>query len=135
MRNYIRTVDDVFDDAFKNFFAPVAYENKSKAMMRTDIKEDDNNYIMEIEMPGFDKEDIGIELNNGYVTISAEKKENDENKKYLRRERYVSFSRSYYVGDNLSEEDFNAKYEKGILELTFPKQKEIKETTKRILIS
>ncbi len=131
----IRQNDNFWDNAFRGFFTPFGYESSEKGIMRTDIKEDGENYVMEIDIPGFKKEDINIDLKNGYVTISAEKSDKEENDKYLRKERYVSFSRSYYVGDNLTEEDFKAKYENGVLELQFPKEKETKETNKKILIA
>lgn len=114
-----------FDDAFDNFFKPVhgTYDN-----MKTDIKELEDGYEMSIEMPGFDKNEVEIELDKGYLNISAKKeekeeKEEDEKEKYISRERKVALSRSYYVGD-VNEENIKAKYDNGILELNIPKKVE-----------
>ena len=94
--------------------------------MRTDIKETENGYQLDVEMPGFDKKDIKISLENGYLTVSAEKssreEENkDKNEKYIRKECTVSCSRSYYVGDDIERENVKAKYDNGMLTLTVPK--------------
>ncbi len=127
MRNYLVKNErknglDVFDDVFDNFFKPMFYEEKFNTM-KTDIKEDEHSYLMDIEMAGFNKEDINISLENGYLTISAEKKEcKDEGKhNYLRRERSCSLSRSYYVGD-VKEESVKAKYDNGLLSIVIPKE-------------
>ena len=108
--------------------------------MKTDIRESDEGYKVEIDLPGFKKDEIGVELEDGYLTITAQKSLNkDEEKKqgrYIRRERYAgSMQRSFYVGDALTQEDIKAKYEHGILKLSVPK-KEAKavETKKTIAI-
>ena len=106
--------------------------------MKTDIKEKDGNYILDIDMPGCDKSDIKIELNNGYLTVTAtvNKEVNDENKteNYLHQERfYGKCSRSYYAGDNIKEEDVVASFKNGILTLTFPKNIVKDESTKKYI--
>ena len=95
--------------------------------MKTDIRETDNGYEVDIDLPGFKKEEINAKLENGYLTISAakglDKDEKDENGKYIRRERYAgSMSRSFYVGEDVTQEDVHAKYEDGILRLQVPKK-------------
>ncbi len=133
MKTYLQTRqnhDDIFD-AFSDFFRPMFYE-ESTGGMRTDIREKEGNYELEIELPGFEKNEIKVSLQNGYLTVGAEKKEKDEKEgKYLRRECMVSCRRSYYVGEDISQDDIRAKYEKGILSLTIPKEspKKIEEKT------
>lgn len=97
-----------------------------EGLMRTDIREADGAYELLIDMPGFHKEDINAELKDGYLTISAstekDNDERDENGKYIRRERYTgSCSRSFFVGENVQQEDISAKFENGILKLSVPK--------------
>lgn len=117
---------DFFDDAFGGFFKPLFYEEKHSSM-KTDIKENETSYVLDVETPGFDKKDIGITLENGYLTVTAQKKEcikeGEEGKKenYIRRERSCSLSRSYYVGD-VRREDVKAKYENGVLTIDIPKE-------------
>ena len=128
MKNYLVRNDkrnnglDVFDDVFDSFFKPMFYEEKFNTM-KTDIKETENSYLMDIEIPGYEKKDIGISLENGYLTISAKKEEKQEDKKenYLRRERSYSCSRSYYVGD-VDKDKVKAKYENGVLVVEIPKE-------------
>ena len=96
-------------------------------MMKTDVKEKDDKYEVDVDLPGFKKDELHLDLNNGYLTISAEKgldkDEEDKKGKYIRKERYVgSMSRSFYVGEGITEEDIKAKYENGILKLTIPKK-------------
>ncbi len=137
MKNYLMNNEnkrnnelDFFDDAFGGFFKPLFYEEKHHSM-KTDIKETENSYVLDVEVPGFDKKDVNVSLENGYLTVSAQKKtceggENDEkNKKkenYIRRERSCSVSRSYYVGD-VDKEAIKAKYENGVLTVDIPKEK------------
>ena len=92
--------------------------------------------MLEIDVPGYDKEDIKIELQDGYLTVSAEKNEEKEDKhaKYLKRERFTGMcSRSYYVGDNLKEEDIKANFKNGILTIEFPKEVEKKVEEKKYI--
>ena len=126
MKNYM-TSGNYLDDWFDAFVRPVAYSEKFSPM-KTDIKEENGNYIMEIEIPGFKKEDINLELNNGKLIVSAAKEFKEESKgdkkdNYIRRERCSRVSREYFVGEDIVEEDIKAKYDNGILEITFPKDK------------
>ena len=116
------------------------YGKHAKNMMKTDVRETDDSYEVDIDLPGFKKDEIDVQLDNGYLSISAakglDKEEKDKEGKYIRKERYAgSMSRSFYVGDAITEDDIKAKYESGILRLSIPK-KEAKqvETTKRIAI-
>ncbi len=133
MKNYMTTHrnNDLFDEAFDSFFRPF-YMDSDSTFMKTDIKEKNNDYVMEVEMPGLDKKDISLKFESGYVTISAKKTEREEDGNYLRRERATSYSRSYYMGD-VDEKQIKAKYENGILTVTVPKQKP-EETKHQILI-
>lgn len=95
-------------------------------MMKTDIRETDSTYELDVDLPGFRKEDIKAQLKDGYLTLSATKSlnedEKDDNGNFIRRERYSgSMSRSFYVGSAVTEEDVHARYEDGILKLTLPK--------------
>ena len=119
---------DFFDDFFPAFYGG----KHSQKYMRTDIKESDKGYEMEIELPGMDKKDINIDLSDGYLTISAGKSDKEENKhNYIRRERSFSCSRSYYVGD-VKKEDVKAKYDNGILSITIPKDEPKESGSSRI---
>ena len=122
----------LFDDTIEDFFTPLFWGNDTDAM-RTDIKDMGDKCEMEIEMPGFDKNDITINLEDGYLSVCAKKDDVEKDGSYIRRERTVSCSRSYYVGE-LSEEDIKAKYENGILKLDFPKPQEKLPEKKRIAI-
>ena len=120
--------DDFYNDFGNEFFGrknPL-YGKHSKNMMKTDIRETDHSYELDIDLPGFKKEDIDVTLENGYLTISTskgiDKDEKDNDGKYIRRERYSgSMSRSFYVGEGITHEDIKAKYEDGILKLSMPK--------------
>lgn len=121
--------DNMFDDMFRD---PFFTNSNTTKVMRTDIQEKDNNYVIEMDLPGYDKEDVKAQLKDGYLTISAEKNtskdEKDEKGNYIRRERYSGkCSRSFYVGENVKEEDIKASFKNGILELTFPKEIEKKQ--------
>ena len=122
--------DDMFDRAFdmdamfggKN---PL-YGKHAKNLMKTDIRDTDSTYELDIDMPGFKKEDIKAQLKDGYLTISASTSANndeqDKDGRYIRRERYAgSCSRSFYVGEGVKEEEIRAKFENGILKLSIPK--------------
>ena len=116
---------DIFDEVFSDPF----FGEKENKIMKTDVKEKDGNYILEIDIPGYDKEDIQLELRDGYLTVTATKNEEKEDKKakYLRRERFSGMcSRSYYVGDSVKEEDIKANFKNGILKIEFPKEAEKK---------
>lgn len=122
MKNYITTRrnNDFFEDAFDSLFRPFYIDSES-SYMKTDISQTEKDYVMEVEMPGFDKKDIDLKFESGYITISAKKQAGSE-AKYIRKERAVSCSRSYYMGD-VDEKQIKAKYENGVLTVTIPKQK------------
>ncbi len=128
--------NDVFDDVFKDSF----FGLNQPTTMRADIIEQDQNYLIDIELPGYAKEDINITMNNGYLNVNAtrnqESSEKDKSGNIIRRERsYGSISRNFYVGETFSMEDVKAKYENGDLKITLPKKDlEQVETTKRIMI-
>lgn len=122
---------------FDHFFDDLDSTKGFDKMMKCDIYEKEGNYIIEMDVPGFKKEDINMELDDGYLKISAEKTDSDEDsdKKYVRRERhcYSKCERQFYVG-NVSEENIKAKFNNGILEVSVPKKEEKKETKKTIMI-
>ena len=119
--------DDFFDDGFLNAFGgrnPL-FGKHAKNMMKTDVRETDSTYEIDVDLPGFKKDEIKVDLENGYLTISAakglDKDEKDKQGRYIRQERYSGqCSRSFYVGD-IRPEDVTASFEDGILRLTFPK--------------
>ncbi|MBR2529051.1 MAG: Hsp20/alpha crystallin family protein [Blautia sp.] len=123
--------EDLFDDfmrfpAMREPHRPSADEWR-KVLMKTDIREVDGNYELAVDLPGFDKEQMKLHLKDGYLTIEAsrtdDKDTKDENGKYLRRERYAgSCSRTFFVGKDLTHEDIHAKYDNGVLKITFPKE-------------
>ncbi len=120
-RNYYGLRDSLFD----NIFFP--YEHKENNMMKTDVKENENDYELQVEVPGVNKENISIDYENGYVTIAAKtnksKDEKDKEGNYIRRERYSgSYSRSYYVGE-VDRESIKAKLDNGVLSIIVPKTK------------
>lgn len=120
---------DIFDSFFEDPFFERS-KRKHQEIMRTDIKEKDGDYILEIDVPGYNKEDIQIELENGYLTVTAKANSNIDEEKdgYIYKERYLGeCSRSFYTGENIKEEDIKASFRNGTLVLTFPK-----EDTKRI---
>ena len=126
-------LDDWFDDNWNSW----DYSNTS--LMNTDIKENDNNYELTMNLPGVKKEDVTAELKDGYLTIHAtsnqNKDEKDEDGKYIRRERYSgSCNRSFYVGDAITEEDIKANFENGTLKMLIPK-KEAKAVPEKKFIS
>ena len=102
------------------------YGDRAGRLMKTDVHEKDGQYDMDIDLPGFKKEDIKVELHDGYLQVSAVKglneEEKDEKGKLIRQERYSgSMQRSFYVGDSIKQEDVKAKFEQGVLKLSFPK--------------
>ena len=103
------------------------YGRRAGRMMKTDVREKDDNYEVVIDIPGFKKEEITVELDEGYLTINAakglDKDENDKKGKLIRQERYAgSMTRSFYVGENVQKEDIEATYRHGVLKLTIPKK-------------
>ena len=121
--------ENLFDDFF-GFDYPVSRYQRTEAgnLMKTDIKEHENGFELDISLPGYKKEDIQAELKDGYLTIGARTSQNKEEKdektgRYIRRERYSgSCSRSFYVGEDITREDIRAKYENGVLKLAVPKK-------------
>ena len=126
---------DLFDDFFRDDFLP---REKNK-MMSTDIKETKDAYVIEMDLPGFTKDSINLSLKNGYLEIHAkqEKEDNEEKEKYVRRERfYGECSRSFYIGDNVKEDEIDAEFKNGILMINVPKKEdeENESNTKQIEI-
>ena len=123
--------DDFFSDDFPMFpmwngRSPL-YGKNAKNLMKTDVRETENSYELDIDLPGFKKGEIGLDLRNGYLTISAskglDKDTKDKEGKYIRQERYAgSCSRSFYIGTGVESKDVTAKYEDGILRISFPKE-------------
>ena len=142
--------DNLFDDFFNFPFYDDKAERRAEKklyghhahnLMKTDIKEKKDGYELEMDLPGFKKDEISASLENGYLTISAskglDKDEEQKDKKYVRRERYAgAMSRSFYVGEHVAVEDIHPKYENGILSFTVPKkeQKAVEEKNKFIAI-
>ena len=118
---------DLFDEMFRD---PFFNEGESK-LMKTDIKEKKDKYIVDIDLPGYDKEGIKIEIQDGYLTVHAkvDKEDNEKEKgKFVRKERYMGeCSRSFYIGDNIKEEDIKAKFHNGTLTLEIPKKDDEKK--------
>ena len=136
--------ENLFNDDWMNFGFPedekALYGKHASHEMKTDVRETDSGYEVDIDLPGFKKDEINIQLDNGYLSISAakglDKDEQDKEGKYIRKERYAgSMSRSFYVGNAITQDDIKAKYESGILRLSVPKKaaEEI-ESAKRIAI-
>lgn len=117
-----------FDDRDMRKLEKKLYGHHGKNIMKTDIKEDDAGYELEMDLPGFKKDEVKIALNNGYLTITAAKgfdqdEQEKETGKYIRKERFAgACERSFYVGDDLTDEDIKAKFKHGILKLTIPKK-------------
>ena len=130
-------LDDFFEDPFDNY----AYAMNTSNLMKTDVKDTDQGYEITMNLPGVKKEDVKAELKDGYLTISAstnsDKDEKDGNGRYIRRERYSgSCSRSFYVGEDATQDEIKAKFENGALTLLVPKkdQKPAVEDKKYIAI-
>ena len=123
--------ENLFNDDWMDFGFPevdkALYGKHANNVMKTDVKETDTGYEVDIDLPGFKKDEINAQLDNGYLTISAakglDKDEKDKKGKYIRKERYAgAMSRSFYVGEGITQEDIKAKYEDGILRLSVPKK-------------
>ncbi len=142
--------DDFMDDFSRGFQFPEfsefqdvdrkLYGKHAKNLMKTDVKETDSGYEIDMDLPGFKKDEIKMKLENGVLTINAskglDKDEKDKKGKYVRRERYAgSLTRSFYVGDQVTEKDVHPKYENGILSFTVPKEnKQVEEKHNYIAI-
>ena len=126
--------DDWMDFPFRGFGTDVEkklYGKNAARVMKTDLKEHEDGYELSVDLPGFKKDQIQLQLNNGYLTVSAakgvEEEEKDKKGRLVHQERFSgSMSRSYYVGENLEEEDVKAKFENGVLTLSFPKAEQKK---------
>ena len=126
--------ENVFDDLFDQTMnmdmfgrRNPLYGKHAKELMKADVRETEDSYVLDIDLPGFKKDELQVELENGYLTIRAEKcldkDETDKKGRYIRQERYAgALSRSFYVGEGVKPEDLHAKYEDGILQVTVPKE-------------
>ena len=128
--------ENLFDDDWMNFpFTDEAFWGKknplygkhAQNMMKTDIRETDGSYELDVDLPGFKKDEINVQLKDGYLTLTAakglDKDSQDKKGNYIRKERYAgTMSRSFYVGEAVTEEDVHAKYEDGILKISVPKK-------------
>lgn len=122
--------ENLLDNFMEGFAFPdmdkILYGNHGRNLMKTDVKEKDGGYEVDIDLPGFKKDEIKMQLKDGYLTVNAAKSMNRDEKNeagsYIRRERYAgSLSRSFYVGDHVTEQDVHPKYENGILTFHIPK--------------
>ena len=135
--------ENLFNDDWMDFGFPevdkALYGKHANNVMKTDVKETDTGYEVDIDLPGFKKDEINAQLDNGYLTISAakglDKDEKDKKGKYIRKERYAgAMSRSFYVGEGVTQDDVHAKFEDGILRLSLPK-KDVKSLPKENFIA
>ena len=127
---------DLFDDMFDTRF----YGRQQGDLMKTDVKETENEYKLSVDLPGVKKDDLKAQLKDGYLTISATVNQNndekDEEGRYIRRERFSgSFNRSFYVGEDVSQDDISAKFENGTLMLTVPKKEHVPQVEEKKYIA
>ena len=125
--------ENLFDDFFSDPFGMMVpqgrdplYGKHAKNLMKTDVRETESTYELDVDLPGFTKDEVNVELKNGYLTIQAskglDKEQSDKKGKYIRQERYAgACSRTFYVGEDVEPEDVTAKFENGILQLSIPK--------------
>ena len=119
-------------DLFKDFFGEDEFfPRRENSIMKTDIKEKKDKYVIEMDLPGYEKENISLDLKDGYLEVTAKVEkveENNENEQFIHKERYYGHcSRSFYVGDQITEEDINAEFKNGTLRISIPKKEERKE--------
>ena len=126
--------ENLFDDFFSDPFGMMVpqgrdplYGKHAKNLMKTDVRETESTYELDVDLPGFTKDEVNVELKNGYLTIQAakglDKDQSDKKGKYIRQERYAgACSRTFYVGEGVEPEDVTAKFENGILQLSIPKE-------------
>ena len=132
--------DNLFDDWMDDDFFPARFHDIDRKLygrhanreMLTDVRDHEDHYEVEIDLPGFKKDQIHVELNNGYLSITAakglEKNDNDKEGRYVRQERYSGMmKRSFYVGEQITEADITAKFEDGVLKLNVPKKEPVNE--------
>ena len=129
---------NLIDDMFNDPFFTTSYDRTSTQIMKTDIHEKDGNYMIAMELPGYAKEDIKADLKDGYLTITAHKNETKEEKdakgKCIHKERYTgTCNRSFYVGDEISQEDIKAAFKDRVLHLTFPKEVQRQEEQPKLI--
>ena len=128
---------DMFDDLLSYPFGKSMLTRDASPLMKTDIKEKDNSYVLHVDLPGYTKDDIKVEMDKGYVTVKAIKEENVQNEeegKYIHKERYYGeCERSFYVGENIKEDEVDAVYKNGTLVLTVPKMQGEKMNTKKYI--
>ena len=125
--------DEFFSDPFAMMTSQMAphgrdplYGKHARNLMKTDVRETESSYELDVDLPGFKKDEVNVELKDGYLTIEAakglDKDETDKKGRYIRQERYAgACSRSFYVGKDIKPEDVSAKFENGILQLSLPK--------------
>lgn len=117
------------NDWNKSFFGKhnPLFGKRARNLMKTDVKENDNSYELEVDLPGFKKDEVKLQLSDGYLTISAEKgldKDEEKHGRLIRQERYEgAMQRSFYVGDGLTEDDVKASFANGVLKISLPKAK------------
>ncbi|MCR5590010.1 MAG: Hsp20/alpha crystallin family protein [Lachnospiraceae bacterium] len=134
--------ENLFDDFFDTVSRPIKAIRQAPVpqVMKTDVKESDKGFTLDIDLPGYKKEDISAELKDGYLTVSAktseEKEEKDDEGVYIRKERsFGSCSRSFYVGEEIQEGEIKAKFEDGILKIFVPKKEVEPKVEERKYIS
>ena len=133
-----RSFNNLFDDMFSDPFFTRSYDRSSSQVMRTDIHETGDHYMIEIELPGYAKEEIKADLKDGYLTITAHKNETKEEKeargKCIHKERYTgTCNRSFYVGEDITQEDIKAAFKDGVLRLQLPKEVEKQEEQPKLI--
>ena len=136
MRYLTNRNNDVFDDIFDNMFRAPVFGGES--LMKTDVHEHDDHYEVDIDLPGFSKDEINLELKEGYLTVTAAKGLDEDNTtkkgKLIRQERYAgAMQRTFYVGENLTEEDIKAGFHNGVLSLTVAKKEQPKLPEKKTI--
>ncbi len=129
--------DEFFGRDFWNMQAPL-YGRRARNIMKADVRETEGSYELDVDLPGFKKDEVNVSLENGYLTISAQKgidkRGENEKGRYIRQERYVGqCSRSFYVGTEVQESDIHARFEDGILRLSIPKKEEKQLPGRRVI--
>ena len=123
-------------DFFDDFFDAPRMPAPRADLMKTDVQEHDDGYVLDLDMPGVKKEDMQVELKDGYLTVSAktgyDNEEKDKKGRYLRRERFSgSFSRNFYVGEDVTEQDIKARFENGVLTIAVPKKQPVPQVEEK----
>lgn len=135
-----RGYNNLFDEMFNDPFFTRPFGNSTSQIMKSDVREKDGKYLVDVELPGYSKDEVKADLKDGYLTITADKTEDkeddDKHGKCIRKERYTgSCNRSFYVGDNVNEADIKASFKDGVLSLEIPKGNEkIEDKAKQIAI-